>query len=309
MKTKWIALILACLIALGFFLGASGTVDLSRAESGDAKPGSEGKEQDVLAGLLLVPRSDGDDEQAIFEAEKKLLNTVYELGEDFDPFADFCAETGALRFIYCNVAEEGCERGYYKPIVDTVFMDTGVEVFSNWDESSGTNAASNKFRGTMLYTGGAYRSCAQFQIFQKPSGALYAVPVMGFGFPGSGGSMTQTFRGDYSTTKDGKSVDSYTEIKLTVKSVNRPERCAILQFDADGKLLARTEYAPEEVPESISLRADTAYLILEQQETGWEGPVVNRTLYQKNETYLNSFYDRGDGICETCCCELIWPAG
>ena len=307
MKTKWIALTLACLVALGFFLGASGTVDLSRAESGDAQPGSEAVKQDVLVGLLLVPVSDYDD-SAMIEAERRLLNSVYELREDSEPFADFCAETGAIRFLYANVAEEGIERGYYKSFMDSVFTDTGVWVSANWDESSDTTVTSTKFRGTLLCTDAAYRSCNLFRILQKPGGELYAVSELGFGFP-DGGSMTQTFRGDYSTTKDGKSMDWYTEIELTVKSVNRPERCAFLQFGADGKLLARTEYVPEEVPESISLRADTAYLIMEQQETGWEGPAVSRTLYQKNETFLHSCYDRGDGICENRVCELIWPAG
>ena len=291
MKTKWIAVLVLCAMAAAFFLGAKGVVKLDRDEAAEAS----GSKQDMLIGLLLVPVT----EDGRFEREAEALTENYP-GEDADPFAAFCEESGAIRFMNLRVRiGDKLEQEYYRPVVDPVFSD-----FGNYLSDDGVS-----FRGTLLMTtpDAAAVDFSWFYVYQKSDGSLYTQPTMGASIGASGGSMTVTDREEYTETVDGETKTSYVELVLTMQSVNQPTAYDVLAFDTAHALLERTSYAPGGFPEALQLPDGTAYVLVEQLENGEDGPAVERTIYQPEDYGFHPYCNRGDGLCEAQYCEFVWP--
>lgn len=293
MKTKWIACLLLCAMVAAFLLGAKGIVNLHDSETSELESGS----QDMLVGYLLVPSTD---DGSFGDEAMNLTERI--TGEDAEPFADFCEKTGALRFLYLYINYDNNEegRGYYKSVVDPVFTDIKTSVAAG-DADNGVS-----FAGTMLLTPAVDLNYSWFRVYEKPDGSFYTSSTIGIWFGGSG-SMTNTERAESTRTINGVETTYYTELVLTLEGVNLPTGYVILSFDADHELLERIEYTSDELPESLKLPDGTAYVLVERQEISEDGPTVNRSLYQSTDDGFHLYFDRGDGICESSYCELIWP--
>lgn len=87
-------------------------------------------------------------------------------------------------------------------------------------------------------------------VYQQADGRIYLVPGEGL-TADSGGSMTFSLSNSRESSKEDEPGCS-TDITLTVTGRYPSDKLAVLLYSADGELMGRTEYAPEDMPEEIS---------------------------------------------------------
>jgi hypothetical protein len=77
-----------------------------------------------------------------------------------------------------------------------------------------------------------------------------------------------------------------------------PEKITVLQMDENGSVVSRTDYAPGEVPQTITPQKNTEYFVVETHKIDGEGKALtSRKLYGKDTEALETFLCREDGIC------------
>jgi len=137
-------------------------------------------------------------------------------------------------------------------------------------------------------------------VCQTPDGRIYAVSGSGVSFEsgGSGVAVSQTLNETTTVSKNGKAYTYNTSVKISFSEMPHPRRIALVQYNPDGQILSRDEYLPGTLPKSISPKPDCSYIILETYSTAPDSAeTVARSLYQRSDGMLESFYRRDDGIC------------
>ena len=81
----------------------------------------------------------------------------------------------------------------------------------------------------------------------------------------------------------------------------------ILQFEEDGNIVAKENYAAGDLPFKIMTSSDTEYIIVETHMKSRDGKAtVIRELFQLDDQSLFSFSCREDGICIKQYCSIVW---
>ena len=115
---------------------------------------------------------------------------------------------------------------------------------------------------------------------------------------GEGSVYTQTLEETTTITENGKRKSKSTSIKISIAVMFPPEQIFILQMDKDSEIIAKTKYAPGKLPGTIIPEAGVEYIIVESNKIDIEGnTVTSRTLFDRSNETLESFYRRSDGIC------------
>jgi hypothetical protein len=150
-------------------------------------------------------------------------------------------------------------------------------------------------------------------VYQSADGRVYAMSGSGVSFVESGSAegtaCSQTLNATSTVTENGESKTYSISVKISFSVIYAPRRITLLQFGSDGDVLSRDEYLPGALPETISPEQGCSYIVLESHKTSPEaGEAVTRTLYQKNDETLESFYGREDGVCVKQFTALNWMA-
>jgi hypothetical protein len=149
-------------------------------------------------------------------------------------------------------------------------------------------------------------------VYQSADGSVYlmsgdSISLAGE-LDGEGARYSQTLNETYSETVNGETKTDSISITLAISTMFAPESIVVLQMGADSALLARAEYAPGALPETLSLQKGTAYLVLETHKRDTEGNrLVSRDIYSGGAENLEAFSVREDGICVKHSIELMWP--
>ena len=117
-----------------------------------------------------------------------------------------------------------------------------------------------------------------------------------------GASWSTKITENQEVTLNGASSSSGSEVEVTVCVIEEPTDIALLQFNGNHEVLARTEYQPGTLPDRLEILSDTQYIMMETSSP--EG--LNRTLFQKKDGYAYAFYCRDDGICIKQESEIGW---
>jgi len=148
-------------------------------------------------------------------------------------------------------------------------------------------------------------------VYQQSDGQIYCVKGSGWMMDSAsvpGASLTTTLTDSVKTTVNGETKSYNISCAITIDTMYRPEKIAVLQMDASGKLLARNEYLPNQLPEKLQMESGAAFLICETQARDPEGNThISRTLYQPGDASLSVFYGREDGLCIPVSVSLFWP--
>lgn len=140
-------------------------------------------------------------------------------------------------------------------------------------------------------------------IYMTPDGEYYAVQGDSF----SSGTeeiygMSMSVSGEQTWTEDGVEYIYSAEFTARVEGVKLADKVTVVQMSADHKELARAEYTPGEMPESITPEDGAAYLIVEESAGG----EITRTLCQPGDENIQVFYKTEQVYCLPQFTEILW---
>lgn len=144
-------------------------------------------------------------------------------------------------------------------------------------------------------SGAGHMSAYCNPVYQQADGRVYLVP--GEGVSANMGSMTHSLSESCESAKKGERGYGM-DITLEVEGRRPSEKLAVLLYSADGALLSRTEYAPEEMPEEISAEG-AAWAVFEDYTADYSGePQVIRQLIAagSDEGFLSLHLEPGESF-------------
>lgn len=144
-------------------------------------------------------------------------------------------------------------------------------------------------------SGAGHMSAYCNPVYQQADGRVYLVP--GEGVSANMGSMTHSLSESCESAKKGERGYGM-DITLEVEGRRTSEKLAVLLYSAEGALLSRTEYAPEEMPEEISA-AGAAWAVFEDYTADYSGePQVIRQLIAagSDEGFLSLHLEPGESF-------------
>lgn len=139
-------------------------------------------------------------------------------------------------------------------------------------------------------------------VYQSSDGRIYAKTGSGSSLGGnqSGTNYTHTLEESQTITENGKSKKMTTSVKISLAFELSTEKVAVVEMDGKNSVLARKEYTPDNMPESIKPMSNAEYIIVEEYKLKHnpDGEFeVFRSLYDKTSDTIETFYCRDDGFC------------
>ena len=144
-------------------------------------------------------------------------------------------------------------------------------------------------------SGAGHMSAYCNPVYQQADGRVYLVP--GEGMSANMGSMTHSLSESCESAKKGERGYGM-DITLEVEGRRPSEKLAVLLYSAEGALLSRTEYAPEEMPEEIAAEG-AAWAVFEDYTADYSGePQVIRQLIAagSDEGFLSLHLEPGESF-------------
>jgi len=236
-------------------------------------------------------------------------------------YAEFDEET--REFVFPDVegipfftVNTPCDRGGILDVVVAMHGGEGISTAGN-HVFFGDNATRVEMEGTIYAIPGSQaRSSVYFnKVFQTAGGTVFMEPGGGgFSFHGSeteGSVFAQTLTETHTTTVNGVETTNEVSITINLSAMFSPENIALLEMDNDSRMVRRTSFAPDEMPETFYLDVQTAYVILETHRPRPDDPErVVRELVERgwnNNQWISTFSARDNGILVSSPTELIWP--
>lgn len=139
-------------------------------------------------------------------------------------------------------------------------------------------------------------------VYQTPDGQVYMTSGSGISFggeqsEGSGGSTSLS--ATTTETIDGEETSHTTKVEIKIKALNTNKKVVLKQMDGDDEIIAQTEFTQDDIPESIKIEKDTAYMIMEEHCIDYENkPSVKRKLVKTDEETLGASFTGDNGIVE-----------
>jgi len=139
-------------------------------------------------------------------------------------------------------------------------------------------------------------------VYQSADGSVYVVSGDAFMVNNEsyseGAVYSQTMEETRTITENGKAMTESVSITISISVMFAPEKIVILQMDADGAFITRTEYEPDALPEVLALDRKTAFFIAETCKSGDKGKsMISREIYDRDAENIETFFVRADGIC------------
>lgn len=246
-------------------------------------------------GIIEIDDS-GSKYQGRLYATLKTLELKDNTGKAFNTREFVFEGINGISFFAARLPATENEDSYITSGSDEAISDgyTGFSYGDNEDKTTleGTIYISSDYAGKTLFIN---------PVYQSSDGTVYAITgngIMVSDEQGEGSVYTQTLEETTTITENGKRKSKSTSIKISIAVMFPPEQIFILQMDKDSEIIAKTEYAPGKLPGTIIPEAGVEYIIVESNKIDIEGnTVTSRTLFDRSNETLESFYRRSDGIC------------
>lgn len=263
-----------------------------------------GGEKDTLCGVFITleyldagagetielpPNWNGDMNDIVFP-ETRIYATRH---EDENGYINYTFD-GVEGFRFFMIQQAGADgSNYSSSVVEGPFVDTKINV--------GTN--DTRLSGTIYYDAHLPRfSLYPNPVYQTSDGEVYMVPGTGTGVEsmGEGNSMTMTISETATETVDGVETSSTMEVEIKAESLNTNQKVVLKQMDENDQAISQAEITQDNIPESLSVLPDTAYMVLEEHTVDYEGKAVTkRTLVKPDEAFFNVRFTGDNGIIES----------
>lgn len=136
----------------------------------------------------------------------------------------------------------------------------------------------------------------QNPILQDAEGRVYVqtgTGMMNSSSVDAGAFCSETLESSATYTIDGVTTTKSTRVEIAFSSMYAPQSITLLQMDASHEILQQETYNPSEMPTSMQLLSDTAYLLVETQNS----QDTTRQLVETDAESFDTFICREDGIC------------
>lgn len=328
MKNKLGIIILACVLVAVFILGVTGAVAFAQDEPSD---NSEGASKDRLIGVFITTEYLDlfDFESFVQDNANKVLSGGEISSSDSAPYQ------GKLYATLVDDVHTDPETG--ETITTKEFVFDGVEGISYFrakhTDASGTEywsaggddaisdahtglhftdaGDSIEMKGTIFVSASKGSNVFYYNpVYQTATGEVYLMSGQGMSHGGelaTGMSGSHALKEEQTITIDGKSQTIRSSIEISTCFMDTPVSTTILQYDKDGSIVFKEDYAAGELPFKIITSSDAEYIIVEAHMKSRDGKeTVARELFQPDDQNLFAFSCREDGICIKQYCSVDW---
>lgn len=328
MKNKIGIIILACVLVVSFILGVTGAVTFAEDEPAD-NTDSAGKDR-LIGVFITTEHLDLFDFESYYQDNADKVLSGGEISS-----SDSAPSEGKL---YAILADDTCtnpETGETATTKNYVFEGTeGIAFFSAryTDESGmqywgtgGDDAISDAhtaFNSTdagdsIEMDGTIYVSTSKGSnvfycnpVYQTAAGEVYLMAGQGMRHGGelsTGMSSSQALKEEQTVTINGESTTVSSDIEVSICFMDTPIGAGVIQFDKDGSIISKENYAVGDLPFKISTSSGAEYIIVETHMKSRDGKeTVARELFQPDDKSLFAFSCREDGICIKQYCSIVW---
>ncbi len=147
-----------------------------------------------------------------------------------------------------------------------------------------------------------------YPVYQTPDGRVYLVQgsSIAFDLGGECVAMSEHYEEKRTVTGAGETRTEEISVKITLETVDCPERVAVSQLDAESRLVSRIEYAAGQVPDKLIPEESAEYIVVELYKKGVSGESIERQICGREDSGFNTLASGEDGMCEQEWCELEW---
>jgi hypothetical protein len=147
-------------------------------------------------------------------------------------------------------------------------------------------------------------------VYQKADGSVYLISGSGFYIDadqGEGARYTKTCEETISVIENKRKKEIHTSVTITVAAMYSPSEIVLLYMGKDGTLLRKEEYLPGKLPKEIVPPEETEYIIAETYKENAQGEsIIERSLFDRKNNTLETFYKREDNLCVKHWTEIRW---
>jgi len=140
-------------------------------------------------------------------------------------------------------------------------------------------------------------------VFMTPDGSYYA--TQGNCFSGEGSAidgMSMSVNSEIRETIDDVETVYSADYTVRIEGVKLAQRVVLIHMSEDHRELARAEYTPDDMPESVTPAEGAAYLIVEE----YRGSQIARTLCQPGDDHINVYRRTDKTYCLPSFTEIQW---
>ncbi len=176
------------------------------------------------------------------------------------------------------------------------------------DVSSSYNGTDNgsdiKLTGTLCFD--VHYPCRIYTnpVYQAADGRVYCTYGNGHFYdmpgqqPGEWGSTA--IASTTTETVDGKTTSRSLEAVVKLSGANTNKQIVLKQMDGEDKVINQTVITTDDIPESVRVLPDTAYMILEEHGIDTDNKnVIARTMVKADDTTFNARFTEEYGIIES----------
>lgn len=158
--------------------------------------------------------------------------------------------------------------------------------------------------GTLFAAAGEYESEPGVvfyinPVYQSADGSVYLISGTGTSTNclSVGSTMSMSISEEYSETRNGETKKTGVSVKCNIEGKNQPTKVVLYQMDSGNKDLSGEEYAPEDVPESLTVLKDAAYILMETHTLDISGEAgIEREVISLDKETFNTFYVDDKGL-------------
>lgn len=316
MSKKWI-IVICCVLAAAFLLGAIGTIDL--AYEPEMKP------EDRMIGMIVttspvwgqpVIKSGNIDfgpNEGVPAEKKEKTSSRRSIPAEYD-FV-FPGVEGVRLFNVDMTTEYG--KQVDTRVADEEFSRIGLDINDKENTVNGKKVIEREYgiNGTLYYV--LQDEEVMFfsaPIYQKADGGIYlgesSLDAMMFRKDQMEYSRSSSFSksASYSHTENGEKIVEGRSIKAKIQLVREPVKITLCQYNAARELIQADEYMPGEMPRDITPLRDTAMIVVDtENKTDEESEKHTCQALSRSDTSFYTLQYKGNGYCIEHYHTLKWP--
>ena len=302
MKNKTGIIILSCVLVVSFILGVTGAVTFAKDEPTD-NPNGEGEGR--LIGVFITTEY-----LELFDQGRLYAKLVD------DSYTD--SETGKIvttkNYVFDGIEGIACFSARYTDESGVQYWRIGGDdAISDVDTNFNSTDAGDSIhmKGTIYVSASKGFNVFYYNpVYQTATGEVYLMSGQSMSHGGelsTGMSSSQALKEEQTVTIDGESTTISSNIEVSTCFMDTPIGAGVIQFDEDGSIISREDYAAGDLPFKITTSSDTEYIIVETHMRSGDGKeTVARELFQPDDESLFTFSCREDGICIKQYCNMVW---
>jgi hypothetical protein len=145
-------------------------------------------------------------------------------------------------------------------------------------------------------------------VYQSSDGEVYLTTGNGISadMDMKGATFSTTLNEKHTVTKNGKKTEETFTVTVHVAVKHPTKSVGVIQMSAENTPVSREDYAPDALPEEVTVGPDTAYVIVESKILSPSDETIVREIFSPGDDYFTSYAAREDGFFESKSIALLW---